>query len=139
MLERELLAGERRQHRLAETSFGPVVLRDDDTPGRVRRLAQGLRVHGLDGVEVDDARRHALGGKRVRRLQRLVQRDPGADQRHVVAVADHLRAADRKLVVRFVDDRRRAARRPNKRDAVEVGHRRDELRRLVRVTRVENR
>ena len=75
---------ERVEHGVAEPSLGPVVLDRDD---RRRDRAQRLGVDRLDGVEVDHARLDPVARQRLRRLQRLVERDPGADQRDVVAVA----------------------------------------------------
>ena len=56
----------------------------------------------------------------------------------LVARAQDAAAADRELLVGRVEHRRRRAERAQVRDALRVRHRRDELRGLVRVARVEH-
>jgi hypothetical protein len=117
-----------------------VVLRDHEPTSRLSRGAQGLDVDRLHGVEVDHARHHALLGQGVGRLQRLVQRDPSSDQRHLVVVrgANDLGAANSEVFADVVDHRRLCARRADEDDPVEVDHRVDELGRLIGVARVEH-
>ena len=84
--------------------------------------------------------RDSLLRQRVGRLQRLVHGDPRADQRDVVVVAraQDAAAADLERLVGRVEHRRRRPERAEVRDPVRIGHRRDELRRLVRVAGVEH-
>ena len=123
---------ERVEHGVAEPSFGPVILDRDD---RRRDRAQRLGVDRLDRVEVDHARLDPVAGQRLRRLQRLVERDPGADQGDVVALAQRPRAADREVLVGRVEHLGVGAGRAEVRDPVEVGHGPDERGRLVAVAR----
>ena len=94
---------ERREHGLAEPALGPVILDRDD---RARERAQRLGVERLDRVEVDHARLDPLLRERVRRLQRLVDGDPRADDARRRRPRARPRAADLELLVRAVDDGR---------------------------------
>ena len=76
----------------------------------------------------------------VGRLQRLVHGDAGADEADGVLVggAEDAAAADLELLVRAVEHGRRRPQRADVGDAFHVSHRRDKLRRLVRVARVKD-
>ena len=141
-LDRRMLVqpGERREHGLAQAALGPVILDGQDRAGRGGSLAQAFHVDRLHGVAVDHAGRDSLGLEGVGGRQCLDHRDPGAHDRDVVVIggAQHAAAADRELLVGPVDDRGRGPGRPQVGDALEPGHRRDELRGLVPVARVED-
>src|SRR5262249_28456309 len=81
------LAVEDSPTRLAQTALRPVVLdHDEAVAGRLRRRPQRLAVYRLDRVEVDHADGDAVLLERVVSFQRLVQRDAGADDSHLVLV-----------------------------------------------------
>ncbi len=133
--------GERAQHRVADPALGPVVLdRDQATAGGGGGRRQRFDVDRLDRVEIDHAGGDPVGGERVGRLDRLVQRHAGADQRDliVVAGAHHLGAADVELLVGAVD---RVGPRPARAqvgDPVVIGHRLDQLDGLVGIGRIQD-
>jgi hypothetical protein len=109
---RFLFVGECREHRVPEPALGPVVFDRHESP--VRRLdciTQSGGVERLDRVEVDDARRDVVLGQRVRRGERLVDRDPGGDERDLVVLAraEDATPADLELLVGPVQDSRRGA------------------------------
>jgi len=110
------LVGERREHRLAQTALGVVVLDRDDAAAALEGvLHHGGLVQRLDGEGVEHARVHAALFKDHGRLHRLVQGDAGADQQHAVLgrFVHHVRLSNlrekrvfsvsikKKLVLRF--------------------------------------
>ncbi len=133
--------GERGEHGIADAALGPVVLDGDDRAGVGGRLADGLLVDGLDRVEVDHPGGNALSAELFGRLERLVERDAGPDQGHLILVggAQDARAADLEPVVGPVDRGRGAAARPHVGDPGMVGHLAHERGRLVRVRGVQDR
>ncbi len=71
-----------------ERTLRVVVLDDNDAPARLLDARRdGGAVERLHGERVDDAHVDARRGELVRRLERLDERDAGADHRHLVRVA----------------------------------------------------
>lgn len=135
------LLSDDRQHSLAKTSLGVVILDGEDLAANLRGVLQDCFViEGLDGEGVDDAHVNARLGEDVSRFQTLVQRDAGADEEGTVAVAraHHLGLADGQRLVVLVDDRGVGPARANEAHALGVGGELDGAFRRHRVRRVED-
>ena len=79
-----------------------MVLDRDDRAGLLGRADNGVRVDGLDGVHVDNARLHALIGQDLRGLKALREHHAGGDDRHVLTLTQGVGLAEHELVVHAV-------------------------------------
>src|SRR6266508_5844361 len=103
------MGGHRTQHRIAETAVVVVVLNYDESVVSLRSSTQNaLGVDRLDRVGIDHTDGDAGGAERLVGGKRFVERHPGGNNGHTVAVAgpQDFAAADRKLLGVRVNHRR---------------------------------
>lgn len=128
------------EHGRAESSFGVVVLGDDQpSTGIAHGVNQRIPVNRFDGVHVDDAGSDSVAVQRFGRRQALMDGDAGTDERDlVVAGSQRVGAADSELRRRLVEDGVGAARGPEVTDAFSAGNEVDQGGGARRVAGIEH-